>query len=267
MQAVSKIEQMPSQFTQDQIQVLKNTMCKGISDNDFMIFSHICKRTGLDPFAKQIYAVARGGKMTIQTGIDGFRLIAERTGKYAPGREPVYAYNAEGKLLSATAYIKKQTQDSTWHEVSATAFFSEYVQIFNGVPSQFWAKMPHGQLAKCAEALALRKAFPQDMSGLYSTEEMDQASNSDNLPQADSEDVTPKKIVKTPLIKMVSCTQIEQLENALIGCSDEFLNRLTDIIKERKLDTYDQMSEKFFLNVMKGISDDKKALRTAEVAQ
>ena len=203
MQAVSKIEQMPSHFSQEQILLLKNHICKGINDNDFMIFGHICKRTGLDPFARQIYAVARGGKMTIQTGIDGFRLIAERTGKYAPGKEPTYAYNTEGKLLSATAYIKKQTQDGTWHEVSATAFYTEYVQVFNGVPSQFWAKMPHGQLAKCAEALALRKAFPQDMSGIYTAEEMSQADSTENLPQAEAQEVEKIKMINDEQVKLL----------------------------------------------------------------
>lgn len=163
------------EFTEEKLELLKNTICKGVTDENFGVFIHVCKHTGLDPFRKQIYAVMRGGQMTIQTGIDGFRLIAERTGKYSPGKEPTYTYDQTGNVASATAYIKKMTADGTWHEVSSTAFYKEYVQSFGGKPSQFWHKMPHNQLAKCAEALVLRKAFPSDMSGIYTTEEMAQS--------------------------------------------------------------------------------------------
>lgn len=171
-----------AEWNPQQIELLKNTICKGSTDNEFMLFSHACKRTGLDPFMKQIHAVKRWDSsakrevMSIQTGIDGYRLIAERTGKYAPGREPTYIYDKDGKLVSATAYVKKQTNDGTWHEVCATAFYNEYVQTTKeGNPTSFWKKMPHGQLAKCAEALALRKAFPAELSGIYTHEEMQQA--------------------------------------------------------------------------------------------
>ncbi len=185
-----KLEKMPSEYSPDKIQLLKNTVCKGSSDNEFQLFLHICKRTGLDPFAKQIYAIKRKERqqdgsyrenMTIQTGIDGYRLVAERTGKYAPGREPVFNYDVNGKLISSTAYIKKQTQDGTWHEVAATAFYSEYVQTYKDkhtnadIPTKFWLKMAHTMTAKCAEALALRKAFPDLFSGVYTNEEMMQA--------------------------------------------------------------------------------------------
>jgi phage recombination protein Bet len=163
----------------DKQELLKKTICKDIDNNELEMFLHVCSRTCLDPFRNQIYAVKRAGKMTIQTGIDGFRLIAERTGKYSPGREPTYEYDAQSKLVSATSYVKKMTPDGTWHEIAAKAYWNEYVQAYNGKPSNFWAKMPHNQLAKCAEALALRKAFPADMSGIYTTEEMAQADNNE----------------------------------------------------------------------------------------
>ncbi len=171
----------PMEFDNDKVQLLKNTVCKGASTDELQLFLHVCSRTGLDPFRNQIYAIKRnskdGARMTIQTGIDGFRLIAERTERYAPGKEPVYEYDQQGKLVAATSYIKKQTSDGTWHDVSAKAYWDEYAQVFNGKPSQFWAKMPHVMLAKCAEAIALRKAFPADFSGIYTTEEMAQADN------------------------------------------------------------------------------------------
>jgi phage recombination protein Bet len=162
-------------YDEQKTQLLKSTICKGINNQDFEIFLHICKRTGLDPFSKQIYAIPRGNQMTIQTSIDGYRLIAERTGKYSPGREPTFEITLDGKLVSSTSYVKKMTSDGTWHEVGATAYYDEYVQSYNGKPSQFWNKMPRVMLAKCAESLALRRAFPAELSGIYTEDEMKQA--------------------------------------------------------------------------------------------
>lgn len=177
MNAIVKHEGVsaPSTFTQDQIDLIKTSLCKGLSDDEFKVFLYTCQRTGLDPFAKQVYCVKRGNQMTIQTGIDGYRLVADRSGKYAPGQEPTYVHDANGKLLSATAYVKKLTKDGTWHVVPATAHFDEYVQVFNNKPAGLWLKMPRTMLAKCAEALAIRKCFPAELSGVYTKEEMDQA--------------------------------------------------------------------------------------------
>jgi phage recombination protein Bet len=164
---------VPSHFVDhsaDKLELIKNTVCKGATDAELEIFLHACKRTGLDPFLRQIYSVPRSGGRTIQIAIDGARLIGDRTGCYAPGREPSFSYDEKGAIIYATAYIKKMTPDGTWHEVSATAYMSEY-----NAGTQFWRKMPHGQLAKCAESLALRKAFPAELSGLYTNEEMEQA--------------------------------------------------------------------------------------------
>lgn len=171
MTAIQKIEPIQTEYTKDKIDLLRNTVCKGASDNELQLFLHVCKRTGLDPLMKQIYSISRGNQRTIQTGIDGLRLIAERTGRYTPGKEPTFVYDDKGQLISATSYIKKLTPDGIWHDVSATCFLCEY----NPGNNPMWKKMPHVMLAKCAEAAALRRAFPAEMSGLYTTEEMAQA--------------------------------------------------------------------------------------------
>lgn len=191
---------MPTiELTQDKLNLLKQTICKGSTDDEFELFVHACKRTGLDPFMKQIHAVKRWDPklkreaMTIQTGIDGYRLIAERTGKYMPGQEPCFMHDQSGKLISATAFVKKWGHDNTWHTIAATAYFDEYVQTRTDketnaiLPVAMWAKMPRSQLAKCAETLALRKAFPADLSGIYSKEEMEQSLSEGAI------DVTPKQ--------------------------------------------------------------------------
>ena len=175
-------------WNKSQFEVIQRTYFDKMGVDEIKIFAHVCKHTGLDPFLKQIYPVMRQGKLAIQTAIDGFRLIAERTGRYSPGREPTFTYNKDGRPNSATAYIKKMTADGTWHEVAATAYFDEY----NPGVGPFWKKMPHTMIAKCAEALALRKAFPAELSSVNTGDEMDQAGlDPAKLPETKCEDITP----------------------------------------------------------------------------
>lgn len=228
----------------EKIKLLKNTICRGTNDNELQLFLHACQRTGLDPFMKQIHAVKRGDIMTIQTGIDGFRLIAERTGNYSPGREPTFVYDKDGELCSSTAYVKKRTLDGTWHEVAATAFFSEYCQkTRDGNPTRFWKEMKHNQLAKCAEALALRKAFPADLSGLYTQEEMQ---------QADIEVVETKRVSANAPIQeetaamaeyVISVQQSVELEKLIKQCESGYREKLLNFFK---IKSWSELPEKEF---------------------
>lgn len=170
-------------FSAEQVQLIKNTIAKGASDDELSLFMNIAKRTGLDPFARQIFYIKRwdasAGREVgqPQTSIDGYRLIAERTGCYCPGRDPEFSLGIDGFLLSATAFIKKWVRGE-WHEISATAYWDEYAQKKkDGSLTPMWHRMPRTMLAKCAESLALRKAFPAELSGIYTREEMMQAEN------------------------------------------------------------------------------------------
>lgn len=222
-------------FNQNQIDILKNSICRGVSNEEFEMFLMACHKTQLDPFMRQIYAVKRKAKkpdgswgetMTIQTGIDGYRLIAERTGRYAPGSEPSYVYDNNGNLLSSTAYIKKQTQDGTWHTVSASAYVDEYMQTFQDKntgekkPTGMWVNMPRTMLAKCAEAQALRKAFPAEMSGVYTKEEMQQAE---------------PEIIQTVHQKITTITteQSTELDHILDDCDPKYKIWLLDGLKRQ----------------------------------
>ncbi|MFF2631995.1 phage recombination protein Bet [Microbacterium sp. NPDC058021] len=163
-----------------------------------------CRRTGLDPIARQIYAIERGGKWGIQVSIDGLRLVAERSRQYA-GQKPVQ-WTADGKTWvdvwvanepPAAARVAVLRRDFA-EPLVAVARFSSYVVLndeYEGdypnrrktgrkVPGDMWARMPEVMIAKVAEALALRKAFPQELSGLYTEEEMDQALGADPAPRA-----------------------------------------------------------------------------------
>lgn len=183
------------EFSPEQVELIKRTVCKGATDDELAMFLHIAQKSGLDPFAKQIYAIKRkdfksgGDVLTVQTSIDGYRLIAERTGKYAPGRAPEYAYKPDGALKSSTVTINKRVGDQ-WFEVQATAFYDEYVQRYGDKIANMWAKMPHVMLAKCAESLALRRAFPNETLGILTGEEMAQSVNEG-----------PSRMVKMPQAK------------------------------------------------------------------
>lgn len=180
-------------WTSEQMQIIKSMYAKDLNDNEFLAYAMICKRVNLDPLAKQIYAIKRGNLLTIQTSIDGYRLIAERTGKYAPGKDTEYFYDDEGQLLGAKSYVKKQTPDGVWHEFSSTAMLGEYKGS-----GPIWSRMPHVMIEKCAEARALRKAFPAELCSLYTHDEMQQA---DVLTNAETQNMRfevciPKKISK-----------------------------------------------------------------------
>lgn len=143
---------------------------------DQQVFMHVAQRTGLDPFAKQIWMIPRGGKWTIQTAIDGFRLIADRRPEYQGqigpqwcGEDGAWREFWAGKTPPVAARVGVLRSD--WREpVWGVAMFSEF-----NVGNQMWREKGAHQLAKCAEALAIRKAFPHDLSGLYTTDEMSQA--------------------------------------------------------------------------------------------
>jgi phage recombination protein Bet len=227
------------EFTPDQEALIKKQLAPNASKDELALFLYQCKRTGLDPLTRQIYCIHRGGKMTIQTSIDGFRVIAERSGSYAGQDEPEWVEDDKGKITKCTVKVYRFAPNGQRYCAGVgVAYWSEYAQ-----PGPMWTKMGHTMIAKCAEALALRKAFPQDLSGLYTSDEMQQAGPI-------TEDTTavvveiPTYEEKGLLITLLNSTSLEQgteayakALNSITSCGDyktyeKIQHRLESLQKE-----------------------------------
>jgi phage recombination protein Bet len=180
--------QMTTALNEEAVRLIKDQLMRGASDSELALYVKTCERVRLDPFAKQIYAIKRREKVksygreewiekwTVQFSIDGFRVIAERTGKYEGQVGPLWC-GRDGQwrdvwledVPPAAAKVgvwKTGAREPTW----GVALMKDFNQ-----GGGLWSKMPTIMLAKCAEAQALRRAFPNDLSGCYTTDEMDQA--------------------------------------------------------------------------------------------
>jgi phage recombination protein Bet len=172
------------EFSNDQIRLLGETVAKGCDQNELAFFLHVAKLKRLDPFTGQIHVVKRWDsalgkeKMTVQTGVDGYRVIAARTNDLAGIDDPEYDTESEEHPNVAKVTVYRYGRNDERIPYRATARWTEYAQTKkDGSLGPMWKKLPYLMLGKCAEALALRKAFPDELSGMYTNEEMDQAEN------------------------------------------------------------------------------------------
>lgn len=171
-------------FDAEKVALIKRMIAPNANADELALFVQVCQKTGLDPFARQIYCIHRGGKMGIQTSIDGFRLIAERTRHYAGQLGPFWCgedgvwkdvwLSNKAPSAAKVAVLRDDFKEPLW----GVANWNFYAQS-----SPLWTKGGAHMLAKCAESLALRKAFPQELSGLYTGDEMDQAAPDYTPPQ------------------------------------------------------------------------------------
>jgi len=190
------IEPTQTDWTGKQIAALAQLGVDKASPGDLSVFFHQCQRSGLDPFARQIYMIGRNSKnqdtnrwetkYTIQTGIDGFRLIARRAtdrSRGVLGYEDTLWCGEDGQwrdvwLSQEPPRAAKVTVTRDGQFYPAVALMSEYAGTTKtGDLTKMWREKPAGQLAKCAEALALRKAFPQDLAGLHTADEMESSAS------------------------------------------------------------------------------------------
>jgi phage recombination protein Bet len=177
----------PAAPSRAEIEALKDTIKASnatMTDAQFTVFMAAARRLGLDPLARQIVPIFQSGKMSVQTTIDGFRLIAERSGRYRGQIGPFWCgkdgawrdvWLEDGAPAAAKVGVKRSDFDEP---VYGVARYKSYAKGGN------WQQMPDVMLAKVAESLALRKAFPAELSGAYTREELAQA-------EADDADMAP----------------------------------------------------------------------------
>lgn len=254
-----EVQKLPVQYisySRAQLDQIKDVYAKGASDVEFANFVVVATRTGLDIFKRQIYLVPRWdsklGKeiFTPQTGIDGYRSIAERTEAYAGNDDPIFDGEVE-KTDTTIGKDKKETKVTykapmkatiTVYKIvqgvrcpfSATARWDEYYP--KGNTGYMWRQKPHVMLGKCAEALALRKAFPNVIGGVYTQEEM-------ALQDAQIKPIAPQKTINAMFEKAKAIIQKkndpvalqEDLQNieASEKYNEEQKQEITTIIKAR----------------------------------
>ncbi|MFO0647423.1 MAG: phage recombination protein Bet [Polyangiales bacterium] len=189
--------QSPMDFTEDQKQLIRDSFANGASDAEFAVLLEVARARRLNPLLRQIHFVQRWDSekhrmvWASQVSIDGLRALAERTGLYQGQDEPEFVDNPDGTLKLCKVRVWRKD----WPRPAVgIAYWNEYVQTTRDKqtgktrPTAMWARMPHVMLSKCAEALALRKAFPEDMAGLYTTDEMAQSQ-----PDAQSRNAQPAR--------------------------------------------------------------------------
>lgn len=241
MTNIVKLEQdMPVEYgyTNSEMEILRKTICPDLTDQELQLFIYNCTKASLDPFRRQIYAMKTKGRMVILTSIDGFRLIAERTGCYSPGRATSFWYNDDGHLMGATSYIKKMTKDGQWHEIPESAMMNEYDK-----GNFAWKTMPHVMLSKVAESRALRRAFPENLCNLYTADEM---GDEKEALQETVPDVVKVTAINPKEIKYVQCL----MERARPIRKKLLLERL-----EKEDTTIETMSRTMYINSVKYLEE------------
>jgi phage recombination protein Bet len=171
-------------YTKDQIELVKSQIAPEATVDELKLFLYQAQRTGLDALSRQIYCIHRNvktqngwtKKMTIQTSIDGFRVIAERSGNYGGQSEPTLTFKENGEVESCKITVYKFRGDIRYEAATSVVYFDEYVQRDKeGKPMGLWVRMPIVMITKVCEAVCLRRAYPQDLSGLYTGDEMAQS--------------------------------------------------------------------------------------------
>lgn len=158
-----------SQFTEEQLQLITNTVARGATRDELNLFLYRCKEMKLNPLKPgQIFFIKYGSTATIVVGIEGFRSNAARTGKHVSTKRGVIR-NDNGDLIAGTCTVKRRDERGEIQEYTEESPFAE----FNNPKNPKWQSMPETMIKKVAEAAALRMAYPDNLGGIYIEEEKD----------------------------------------------------------------------------------------------
>lgn len=223
-------------FTPKHLELIKNQIAKDATQEEYDLFIMMARRTRLDPLLKQLYFIKYKGKngnpdkVSYVTSIDSYRIIAHRTGDFAGVDLPIFDYDKSGKITHAAITVYKLVQGQKFG-FSAKVKFSEY----NTNQNQ-WISKPETMIAKVAEAHALRKAFPQDLSGIYTTDEMEQAGV--------VVDGNSGKVIQQVPVKMITKAQVAKIKELMVDKGIE-VDRMKKIVSAGyKRDTMAKLSMK-----------------------
>lgn len=220
------IERAPLKFNNEQLQLIKDSYAKGTSDAEFALFVRTAEHLRLDPFKRQICLISfwdsKLKKDVFQPAItiDGQRSKAQDTGLYEGQTKPEWC---GPDAVWVDVWLSNEPPAAARVGVYRTGFreavygvarFSSYAarRTDNGELIRNWKSMPDVMIAKCAEAMALRKAFPDEMSGIYAPEEMEQANN--NAPATKTPSTSRPKPTAMPT---ASSPQEQALNEALLA--------------------------------------------------
>lgn len=240
-------------FTPDQMTALESLGVQGAQPAEVAMFFDQCQRTGLSPWARQIYMIGRWDgrlgrqKYQVQVSIDGLRLVAERSSQYEGQTEPQWC-GADG--VWRDVWLDPQppaaARVGVWREkfrqpAYGVARLDAYMpRTKQGKPQGLWQSMPDVMLAKCAEALALRKAFPMELSGLYTSDEMQQADQPRQEPPRSQEtmpaDVDADGVVEGEVVEDQPATDSSDMTQAWIDAINAATTRgdLTAVWEDAK---------------------------------
>lgn len=181
-QSLTAVNRQATEWSPEQTEIVRRQLIRGgtanrpVTDAELAYFAQVCRHTNLDPFRRQVWGILRGGELTIQTSIDGYRAIAQRSGQYQGQVGPHWCgedgqwvdiwLKKEHPAAARVGVFRKGFREPVW----GIALWSEYA--LKNMSGTKWGDMPTHMLAKCAEANAIRKCFSEDLGGIYTAEEM-----------------------------------------------------------------------------------------------
>ena len=198
----------------EMLNVLQNSLYPGAAIESIKLVLSYCKAAKLDPMQKPVHIVpmwnAKSGKMidVVMPGVNLYRTQAMRSGECAGVSEPEFGPDVTESIGGASitypqwcrVTIKRRLSGNVIADFTAREFWKENYAVRGGkeksiAPNAMWSKRPYGQVAKCAEAQALRKAFPEIASQPTADEMEGKAMVQDDAPATTVDYVDPQMFI------------------------------------------------------------------------